>query len=558
MSGFHALSTSQPIAYAVLVLSLIAVAGLALGSLRIRGIGLGTAGVLFAGIAFGHFGFQIDHTILEFVREFGLILFVFTIGLQLGPGFFASLRREGLRLNLLAASIVLTGALTVAAAAWLLKIDGAAALGVFSGATTNTPSLGAAQQTMATLGTIEAERAALPALAYAVSYPIGIVGIIATLLFLRSFFRIDAELEAETFHAERQRGVQPLERMNLLVENANLDGVPISNVPGLHETGVTVARIRGAGQKVVQAATGETVLHFGDTILAVGTRPNLHRFQIVVGRETDTDLFKAPGEITFRRVVATRPEVLGKTVGELGLDHLYDVAVTRVNRAGIEMTAVADLHLQFGDRLHVVGDEESLAKVGTVLGNSVKALNETHFIPVFLGIALGVLAGVLPFRFPGLPVPVQLGIAGGPLILAILLSRLGHIGRLVWHMPANANLAFRELGITLFLACVGLKAGAQFFAMVFSASGLVWLLAALLVTTVPLVFIGLIARAVMKLNYMTICGLIAGSMTDPPALAFASAISKSDAPSVAYATVYPLAMLLRIVAAQALVFALCR
>jgi len=558
MSGLHELSISQPVAYAVLVLSLIAVAGLALGSLKVRGIGLGTAGVLFAGIAFGHFGFQIDHQILDFVREFGLILFVFTIGLQLGPGFFASLRREGLRLNLLAASIVIGGAVTAVGAGWVMKIDGAAVLGVFSGATTNTPSLGAAQQAMATLGTIAPDRATLPALAYAVSYPIGIVGIIATLLFLRSAFRIDAELEAEMFHAERQRGVQPLKRANLLVENMNLDGVMISEVPGLHETGVTIARIRRPGQKTVQAATRETVLHGGDTILAVGTRPNLHRFQMVVGRETDTDLFQAPGDITFRRVVATRPEVLGRTVGELGLDHLYNVAVTRVNRAGIEMTAVTDLRLQFGDRLHVVGDEESLAKVGDVLGNSVKALNETHFIPVFLGIALGVTAGVIPFQLPGLPVPVRLGIAGGPLILAILLSRIGRVGRLVWHMPANANLAFRELGITLFLACVGLKAGTQFFAMVFSASGLVWVLAALLVTMIPLIIVGLIARAGMKLNYMTICGLIAGSMTDPPALAFAGAISKSDAPSVSYATVYPLSMLLRITTAQALVFVLCR
>jgi putative transport protein len=558
MSGLHELSTSQPIAYAVLVLCLIAMSGLALGSLRVRGIGLGTAGVLFAGIAFGHFGFQIDHHILEFVREFGLILFVFTIGLQLGPGFFASLRKEGLRLNALAATTVLVGALVTAVSAWLFKIDGAAALGVFSGATTNTPSLGAAQQTMATLGNISVERAALPALAYAVSYPIGIVGIIATLLFLRFAFRIDAEFEAEMFHAEGKRDVQPLKRINLLVENINLDGIPISEVPSLHETGVTISRIRRAGEKAVQTATGDTALSIGSTILVVGTRPNLHRFQMVVGRETDTDLFKAPGDITFRRVVVTRAAVLGKTIGELGFDHRYDVAVTRVNRAGIEMTAVADLRLQFGDRLQVVGDEEGLTKVSTVLGNSVKALNETQFIPVFLGISLGVIAGVIPFQFPGLPVPVRLGIAGGPLILAILLSRIGHIGRLVWHMPANANLAFRELGITLFLACVGLKAGAQFFAMVFSASGLVWLVAALAVTMIPLLLIGFIARAGLKLNYMTICGLIAGSMTDPPALAFAGAISKSDAPSVAYATVYPLTMLLRIITAQALVFVLCR
>lgn len=558
MSGFQELSHSQPVAYAVLILSLIAVAGMAVGSLRVRGIGLGTAGVLFAGIAFGHFGFAIDHEILDFVREFGLILFVFTIGLQLGPGFFASLRKEGLRLNVLAASIVLGGAAIAVFAGWLLRMDGAAVLGIFSGSTTNTPSLGAAQQAMATLATVSAERAALPALAYAVSYPIGIVGIIGSLLLLRAVFHIDAEAEAEAFRAERQRGVQPLKHMNLLVENANLDGVPISQVPAQHETGITISRIRRAGEKIVQPATSDTVLHGGDTILVVGTRDNLHRFQLVIGREVEADLTKAPGDITLRRILVTRAEVLGKTIGELGLDLLYDVAITRVNRAGLEMTAVPETHLQFGDRVLVVGEEESLAKVSEVLGNSLKALNETHFIPVFLGIALGVLAGVFPFQFPGLPIPVRLGLAGGPLILAIVLGRIGRIGRLVWHMPANANLAFRELGITLFLACVGLKAGAQFFDVVFSTRGLVWLLAAIFVTTVPLLAIGIFARVRWKLNYMTIAGLIAGSMTDPPALAFASSISKSDAPSVGYATVYPLTMLLRIVAAQALALWICR
>jgi putative transport protein len=558
MPGFYEFSQSQPVACAVLILSLIAVCGLALGSLRFRGIGLGTAGVLFAGIGFGHFGFHIDHAILDFVREFGLILFVFTIGLQLGPGFFASLRKEGLQLNVLAACIVLGGGAIAVFAGWILHMDGAAVLGVFSGSTTNTPSLGAAQQTMATLGKVSAERAALPALAYAVSYPIGIVGIIGSLLLVRSLFRIDAEAEAEAFRTERQRGVQPLKRMNLLVENLNLDGVPISQVPALHETGVTISRIRRAGEKVVQAATSETVLHGGDTILVIGTRENLHRFQLVVGREVEADLTKAPGDITVRRVIVTRGEVLGKTLGELGLDQLYNVAVTRVNRAGVEMTAVTDVHLQFGDRLLVVGDEESIGKVSAALGNSVKALDETHFIPVFLGIALGVVGGVLPVNLPGLPVPIRLGLAGGPLILAILLGRIGRIGRLVWHMPVNANLAFRELGIVLFLACVGLKAGAQFFAMVFSASGLLWLCAAFFVTMVPLVAIGIFARLRLKQNYMTIAGLIAGSMTDPPALAFANSISKSDSPSVAYATVYPLTMLLRIITAQALALWLCR
>lgn len=558
MPGFHEFSQSQPVACAVLILSFIAVLGMALGSVRFRGIGLGTAGVLFAGIGFGHFGFQINHEILDFVREFGLILFVFTIGLQLGPGFFASLRKEGLHLNILAASIVLGGALVAVIAGWLLRMDGAAVLGVFSGSTTNTPSLGAAQQTISTLPGISAERAALPALAYAVSYPVGIVGIIASLLLLRTIFHIDAEKEAEAFRAERQRGVQPLLQMNLLVENANLDGVPISEVPARQETGITVSRIRRRDEKVVHAATSETVLHRGDTILVVGTMENLHRFQLVVGREIEADLTKAPGDVTLRRVIVTRDKVLGKTIGELGLNQLYNVAVTRVNRSGLEMTAVADVRLQFGDRILVVGEEESLTKVSKVLGNSLKALDETHFIPLFLGIALGVLAGMLPLHLPGLPAPVQLGLAGGPLILAILLGRIGRIRQLVWHMPVNANLAFRELGITLFLACVGLKAGDHFFEMVFSETGLLWLSAAVFVTMVPLLAFGFFARLRLKLNFMTISGLIAGSMTDPPALAFANSLGKSDSPTVAYATVYPLTMLLRIVTAQALALWLCR
>jgi putative transport protein len=277
----------------------------------------------------------------------------------------------------------------------------------------------------------------------------------------------------------------------------------------------------------------------------------------VVGRRSDVDLMKTPGPITFRRVLVTRRDVLGKTVDELGLDQLFNVTVTRVTRADIEMTAVPELRLQFGDQLYLVGDEESLKKAEHAVGNSLREMNATHFVPVFTGIALGVLAGLVPIQFPGLPVPVKLGLAGGPLVLAILLARVGHFGPLVWHMPVTANLAFRELGITLFLACVGLGAGEKFFATVFAGTGLAWLGAATLITMVPLLLIGIFARSRLKLNYMSICGLLAGSMTDPPALAFASSISKSDAPSVAYATVYPLTMLLRILGAQILALVLC-
>ena len=558
MSWFASLSTSHTVAHAVLVLCLIAVAGLVLGRARARGIGLGTAGVLFAGIGFGHVGLAIDPSISEFVREFGLILFVFTIGLELGPSFFASLRKEGLRLNAMAAVIVALGALGAALATLLTPIENRAALGLFSGATTNTPSLGAASQALASLGPAPPAQAALPALAYAVGYPVGIVGIIGSLLFLRLIFRIDPVIEAEKLRVEHARGLEPLERVTLRVEKPNLDGVRLDDVHELRNLRVVVSRIRRAGEVEVHAAVGTTTLRLGDTILAVGRRRDLERAALMVGRSVDVDLMTSTVEVTFRRLVVTRSEVLGESVAELGLDHRFGVTVTRVERAGVEMTGVEHLRLKFGDRLQVVGAEDSLAKVEVVVGNSVKALDETHFIPMFLGIALGVLAGLAPLRFPGLPVPVRLGLAGGPLVVAILLGRVGRVGPLVWHIPANANRAFRELGITLFLACVGLKAGSSFFATVLSTSGLLWLGAAAVIAIVPLLVIGVLARVVLRMNYVTITGLLAGSMTDPPALAFANAICKSEAPSVAYATVYPLTMLLRIVVVQALALLLCR
>lgn len=552
------ISQTQPIAHAILVLSTVAVIGLAVGSVKFRGISLGSAGVLFAGILFGHFGERIEHSILDFVKEFGLVLFVFTIGLQLGPGFIAALRQQGLKLNLLAVAIVLGGALAATIGAKILRIDFAASLGIFSGATTNTPSLGAAQQALATLPDFPDDRAALPALAYAVSYPVGIAGIITSLLTLRAIFGIDSVQEAEKFRADQQKGIEPLERMNLLVENRSLDGVALGEVPGARETGVTVSRVRSAGAVEVKRAAANVNLHVGDVLLAVGTRHGLEKFALIVGRACDDDLMHSPGNVTSRRIVITRKAVLGKTIAELGLGHLHGVTVTRITRGDLEMSAVPDLRLRFGDVIQIVGEESALEETSAFAGNSLKAMNETHFIPLFLGIALGVLAGVIPIRFPGLPVPVRLGLAGGPLILGIVLSRLGHIGNLIWHVPHNANIAFRELGITLFLAAVGLIAGEKFFASVFSSTGLLWLCCAAVTTVVPLVVVGAIARSVLKLNFTTISGLIAGSTTDPPALAFAGLLAKSDGPYVAYATVYPLTMLLRILTAQSLALLLCR
>ena len=548
---------THPVAHAIGVLALVCLAGMALGSIKARGVGLGTAGVLFAGILTGHFGKPVDHATLEFVKEFGLVLFVFTIGLQLGPGFLATLRQQGLALNALAAAVVVLGALTAPALGWLLGIDPAAVLGLLSGATTNTPSLGAVQQTLTILPRVSLDRQELPALAYAVSYPVAIAGIIGTLLALKALFRINPVKEADAFAAEQRRGAEPLERRTLVVENPNLEGVEVEAIPGRLETGVTVSRILRAGEAQVRLATASTVLKSADRILAVGTGAMLDRFQRIVGRRSDEDLVQAPGDVTFLAVVVTSNRALGKTVRELGLDHLLGVVITRVTRADLEMTAVPNLRLHFGDVLQVVGDHASIKKAAAFLGNSLKSLNEAHFIPLFIGLALSIILGTLPVAVPGLPQPLRLGLAGGALIVALVLGRLGHIGGLVWHMPVNVNLAFREFGIALFFAAVGLAAGAKFFSTVFSPMGALWLFAGLLITVPPLLVVGVFGRAVLKMNFMALSGLLAGSMTDPPALAFASNISGSDAPMVSYATVYPLTMVLRILSAQILVLLLC-
>ena len=558
MNWLFQLHNTQPVAHAIGALAFVCLAGMALGSIKVRGIGLGTAGVLFAGIIAGHFGKPVDHGTLDFVKEFGLILFVFTIGLQLGPGFFAALRQEGLRLNVLATAVVLSGAGLAVGIGWLLKLDFAAVLGVLSGATTNTPSLGAAQQTLATVPGITQDRVALPALAYAVTYPAAIAGIIVTLLVVKSVFRIDPLKEAEAFRAERRSHAAPLETRTLIVDNSNLAGVAIQGIPGRVETGVTISRHRGVSGSEARVATGDTVLQLGDAIVAVGTKAGLDSFQRVVGRRSEEDLRLAPGNVAYRRVVVTHKDVLGRAIGDLALDSQCGAVVSRVTRADIELTAVPDLRLQFGDMVQVVGSEEGLKNAEKRLGNSVKELNETHFIPLFIGILLGIAVGTMPIAFPGLPQPVKLGLAGGPLIVALLLGRFGRIGKLVCHMPVNANLAFREFGIALFFAAVGLAAGPKFFASVFSSTGLLWLGAGLCVTILPLLAAGVFGRGVLKMNFTVLSGLLAGSVTDPPALAFANNLAKSDAPTVAYATVYPLTTLLRILSAQILALTLIR
>lgn len=550
------LHDTSPVAHAIWILSLVCVVGMAFGSVQVRGIRLGTAGVLFAGILAGAVGNPIDHATLEFVKEFGLILFVFTIGLQLGPGFFSALQRQGVRLNVIAAAVVVLGGVLAVGIGVVLQMDFAGVIGMLAGATTNTPSLGAAQQTLSTLPGVSQERVTLPALAYAVSYPAAIAGIIGTLLALKTILRIDPDKEVEAFTAAERGSVEPLERRTLIVENANLAGVTIDAIPSREETQVTISRLRRAGDAAVLVARGNTPLRVGDEILAVGTGSMLERFQRVVGCRSREDLAQAPGNVTFRRVVVTHKDVLGKSVAELALDTRYGVVLVRALRAGAELTGVPGLRLQFGDTVHIVGNEESLDRVEALLGNSVKRLDETHFVPLFLGIAMGIALGTLPIAVPGIPQPVLLGLAGGPLIVALVIGRFGRIGKLVSHMPLTANLSFREFGVSLFFAAVGLAAGPQFFGSVFSANGLLWLIAGLLVTIVPLFLGGLLMRSVLKMNFVVISGLLAGSVTDPPALAFANHLFGSDSPTVAYAAVYPFTMLLRILTAQILTLTL--
>lgn len=539
-------------AVSLVLLMTVAAGGLALGNVKLRGVGLGSAGVLFFGLAVGSFGFKLDPSVLEFLREFGLMLFVFTMGLQLGPGFFASLRKAGLKLNAFAVATVVAGALCTWLCGVIFDIQPGARLGLFSGATTNTPSLGAAQQAMLSAG-VSSDQMALPVLAYSASYPVGIVGIIATLLLLRRMFRIDLAEETRDFEASQRLGIEPVTRLNVRVDNSNLDGLSLRNLPGRQETKVMISRLQRAGAEEVITATEDTQVHMGDHLLLVGTADSLASFQRIVGSRSDVDLMKAPGTVLFRRVVVTNKAMLGKPLSELGLDSLYGVTITRIVRAGVEMMAVPGVRLQFGDFLHVVGDSDGVEHAAKALGNSLQALNQTQFIPIFIGLALGVLVGLVPLAIPGLSSPLRLGLAGGPLVVAILLSRLGKVGPLVWHMPANTNVAFRELGIALFLACVGLGAGPKFLATVMSRDGLIWAVSAVVVVMVPLLIVGIIGRKWLRLNFLVICGLLTGSMTDPPALAFANGLARTDAPSIAYATVYPLTMLCRILIAQIMV-----
>jgi putative transport protein len=551
------LHKTSPVAHALGLVSLVCAAGMAVGSVKIRGIGLGSAGVLFMGILAAQFSQPVERHTLIFIREFGLTLFVFMIGLQLGPGFFASLRAEGMRLNVLAAALVLLAGILAPLVSWLLGMDTAAIAGLFAGASTNTPALGAAQQALMSIPDMSAERQALPALACAVVYPGAIAGLLFTLVLLKAAFRIDPVADAQRYAEDRRKAIEPLLRRTLVIENAQFDGLTLGEAYRHLGEEVLVSRVRSAGEAEVRTALRDTTLRTGDVILAVGTARLLDRFERGVGRKSDEDLFLAPAKITFKRIAVTNKDVLGKTPAELGLESHFGVEVTRIARGDVEMTAVPGVTLKFGDVLQVVGTAEQLDKAASYLGNSLKALNETQFIPLFAGICLGVCVGSIPIAVPGLPYPVRLGLAGGPLVVALFLGRIGHYRGLVWHIPESANHAFKEFGVSLFFAALGLAAGDQFFATVLSTRGIILLVTGLIVTVVPLLVIGLWALKISKLSFVTLGGMLSGAMTNPPALSFVNNLCRSDAPTLAYATVYPLTTLLRILVAQLLVVLLC-
>ncbi|EGO8360894.1 putative transporter [Escherichia coli] len=542
------------IALTVSILALVAVVGLFIGNVKFRGIGLGIGGVLFGGIIVGHFvsqaGMTLSSDMLHVIQEFGLILFVYTIGIQVGPGFFASLRVSGLRLNLFAVLIVIIGGLVTALLHKLFDIPLPVVLGIFSGAVTNTPALGAGQQILRDLG-IPMEMVDQMGMSYAMAYPFGICGILFTMWMLRVIFRVNVETEALQHESSRTNGGALIKTINIRVENPNLHHLAIKDVPILNGDKVICSRLKR--EETLKVPSPDTIIQLGDLLHLVGQPADLHNAQLVIGQEVDTSLSTKGTDLRVERVVVTNENVLGKRIRDLHFKERYDVVISRLNRAGVELVASGDIGLQFGDILNLVGRPSAIDAVANVLGNAQQKLQQVQMLPVFIGIGLGVLLGSIPVFVPGFPAALKLGLAGGPLIMALILGRIGCIGKLYWFMPPSANLALRELGIVLFLSVVGLKSGGDFVNTLVNGEGLSWIGYGALITAVPLITVGILARMLAKMNYLTMCGMLAGSMTDPPALAFANNLHPtSGAAALSYATVYPLVMFLRIITPQLL------
>lgn len=536
------------LASTLVLYSFVIALGVFLGKMKIGGVSLGVTFVLFVGIVMGHLGYVVDEMVLKFIREFGLILFIFSIGLQVGPGFFSSFKKGGVRLNALA---VLTILMNVAIVLSIYFIEGgktsiAALVGVMSGAVTNTPGLAAAQQTVAT-----AEAANTMAMGYAAAYPLGVVGIILAMFIIKWIFRIRIEDEVKQLEQEREASTLKPYIVSFEVANKLVDGHTMLELHNVIQCNFVVSRLmNAAGEIIIPKST--TQIHVGDKLYVVMSHADEHKFRAVVGPEIkmDWDALKPQGAmpVVSRRILITKSEYNGVALGSLRLHNGYRLNATRVNRAGVDLLASPELRLQMGDRMTVVGDLQDIDRLASRMGNSMKRLNEPNIITIFVGILLGIVLGSINVGFG-----MKLGLAGGPLVVAILLSRFGYKLKLVTYTSSSASLLMRELGICLFLASVGIAAGKGFAETVFNPTGMWWVIWGFAITLVPLVIVGCIARGVHKINFLTIMGLFSGGCTDPPALAYANNSTGNDQPAVAYSTVYPLTMFLRVVVAQALI-----
>lgn len=547
------------VAHTMLMFCLAIAVGIPLGRIKVFGISLGITLVLFVGICLGQFGFAINDHVAHFVKEFGLILFVYTIGLQVGPGFFASLKKGGMLMNGLAASIVLLGVLTAIAFHYITRIPMPTMVGVLSGAITNTPGLGAAQQAFTEVSKSNPDLAGLAGTlgqGYACAYPLGVVGIILSLVLIRVFFKISLEKESEAISALEKSAGDSSTAITLEIQNPAITGKKVEEITRLFDRKFVISRHR-RGEEAPTLVNGKTVLESGDRLLVIAEKRDADMVGAFFGKVLDwsiEDWEHINSALVRRRIIVTRESMNGRPLSNLSAYLEMGVAITRINRAGVVQVARPTLCLQIGDRVNVVGPEEAVNEVEKLLGNELKRLDHPNLVSIFLGIAVGVVFGSIPFALPGLSQPLKLGLAGGPLIIAILVSCWGYKYRLITYTPIAANLMIREIGILLFLASVGLSAGDGFLQAVFNG-GYWWVLIGFAITTLPILIVASVARAVFKMNYHTIMGLVSGATTDPPALAYANNLAQNEAPNVAYATVYPLTMFLRVLTAQVLILA---
>lgn len=551
------LFTTESVAHTVFLYAFVIALGVYLGKIKFFGISLGVTFVLFVGIVAGHFGFVGEKNIMHFLQEFGLILFVYSIGLQVGPGFFSSFKKGGMRLNMLAAGIVLLN-IVVAFAIYLIangRIEMPMLVGILSGAVTNTPGLGAAQQTLAQLH-FDGKLDVVPEIAsgYAAAYPLGVVGIIGSMLIIRALFKVKLDKETKEIEEENKESLLTPHLVTYKVENPLIFGRTVLDMAHIIERNFVISRIKKKNDEVI-IPKSDTVIEEGDLLLTVLSVQDEDALKAFIGKPVEMDWKAIPAPVVSRRILVTKPEFNGRKIGSLRLRMGYGLNVTRLNRAGVDLVANPNLTLQVGDRLTAVGKIEDINRLAERLGNSMKRLNEPNMITLFVGILLGIVLGSIPLAIPGMSSSMKLGLAGGPLVVAILIGRFGYKFKLVTYTSTSASLMIREIGICLFLASVGLTAGCGFVDTVVNGDGLLWVLWGFLITIIPLLIIGTIGRWHYKLNYFTLMGLIAGSNTDPPALAYANKVASNDAPAVAYSTVYPLTMFLRVLTAQLMILA---